>query len=168
MSSDAKPATDQDPKLVPMAFSITLRPDPVEMERIHKLISEGQVAALAQLQQMCQNEVAFTLLRYANIQRQKRWHNNQPWNAMEWGCAMAGEAGEACNAAKKFHRIATGIASTNNPASLEDARANLKTEIGDTLVYLDLMAHECGIDLAEAVRDTFNRVSIREGFPERI
>lgn len=151
-----------------LGIGITMTVPQSEFDRIQAIVTEAQVRALAQLQAMCQNEIAFTLLRYANTTRQKRWHNNQPWSLMEWGCAMAGEAGEACNAAKKYQRVLTGIASTINPESLEKAKADLATEIGDTLVYLDLLASEAGIDLAQAVRDTFNRVSIREGFPERI
>lgn len=40
--------------------------------------------------------------------------------------------------------------------------------IGDTVVYLDLLAQRLGLRLEDCVRDTFNRISEREGFPERI
>ncbi len=80
---------------------------------------------------------------------------------------MCGEAGEAANAAKKLKRAETGLQQANGMTE-EDCRAALAQEIGDTYLYLDLLAQRCGIDMYEAVRDTFNRVSEREGFPQRL
>lgn len=45
---------------------------------------------------------------------------------------------------------------------------SVATEIGDTVVYLDLLAQRLGLSLEKCIRDTFNRVSEREGFPERL
>ncbi len=52
-------------------------------------------------------------LQYINAKRAWRWHQNggiKSWSALEWAGAMAGEAGEACNAAKKLKRIEDQIA----------------------------------------------------------
>jgi hypothetical protein len=35
-------------------------------------------------------------------------------------------------------------------------------------MYLDLLAQKAGLSLNRCVLDTFNRVSAREGFPERL
>jgi NTP pyrophosphatase (non-canonical NTP hydrolase) len=44
----------------------------------------------------------------------------------------------------------------------------LADELGDVLAYADLLAQHYGIELRRAVAVKFNRVSEREGFPERI
>jgi NTP pyrophosphatase (non-canonical NTP hydrolase) len=44
----------------------------------------------------------------------------------------------------------------------------LAEEIADTVTYADLLAAHYGIDLAAAVADKFNRVSRRQGFPDRL
>lgn len=105
-----------------------------------------------------------------NLKRCERWHPGFPndgWTGSDWSNAMAGEAGEACNVVKKLRRDDFGKvqAAADNRA---DLLAKLATEIGDTFLYLDLLAQFYGLDIAQCVVDTFNRVSIREGFPERI
>ena len=54
-------------------------------------------------------------LQQLNVSRAQRWHPGglAEWSALEWAGAMAGEAGEACNAAKKLKRIETGVANIN-------------------------------------------------------
>lgn len=111
------------------------------------------------------------VLRAASTSRRDDWHHDMKWNVMEWGCAMAGEAGEACNVAKKIRRVQQGIQKRKEeglPASLDILRAKLAEEIADTIIYLDLMAADQGIDLEEAVRKKFNQVSEEFGFPQRI
>lgn len=105
-----------------------------------------------------------------NKERCSRWHGNdsEPWTAADWSNAMNGEAGEVANAVKKLRRLQTRVASNNNPGSLAEILAEIKKEIGDTYLYLDLLAQHLGIDMESAIRDTFNRVSEREGFPERL
>lgn len=80
---------------------------------------------------------------------------------------MCGEAGEAANVAKKLRRLELQISSVNN-GEAETLRRQLASEIAGTFIYLDLLAQRCGIDLAGAVREEFNRVSERENFPERL
>jgi NTP pyrophosphatase (non-canonical NTP hydrolase) len=106
----------------------------------------------------------------AGLDRALLWHPGglEEWTASDWGIAMAGEAGEVCNAIKKLNRLRTGAASANNPASEAEALAKVAEEIADTYLYLDLLAQRLGIDISEAVVAKFNRVSEREGFPQRL
>lgn len=105
-----------------------------------------------------------------NHRRALRWHPQglKQWSASDWACAMAGEAGEICNAVKKLNRIEGGIQQAKGPQTYEEAIADVAKEIGDTFLYLDLLARRLGINFPRAIADTFNRVSEREGFPDRI
>lgn len=104
------------------------------------------------------------ILRTANLNRVVRWHpeGTSCWSVMEWACAMAGEAGEACNVAKKIKRAQDGVAGKHATAS------ELADELADTLIYMDLLAASQGIDLRRAVIRKFNAVSVREGMPDRL
>jgi NTP pyrophosphatase (non-canonical NTP hydrolase) len=105
-----------------------------------------------------------------NLKRALRWHRGglDNWTVLEWAGAMAGEAGETCNAAKRLRRLEQNIRQRKGPTSLAEARSKLATEIGDTYLYLDLLCSRAGINFRQAIIDTFNRVSEREGFPERL
>lgn len=112
--------------------------------------------------------MTFDELAKVNIARCHRWHDPQSWSPQMWGLAAAGEMGECCNALKKLWRHENGIqqnATTPNRVALLQSVA---TEIGDTVVYLDLLAQRLGLTLEECVRDTFNRISVRENFPDRL
>ena len=85
-----------------------------------------------------------------------------------WGLAAAGEMGECCNALKKLWRHDNGIQQNAESPDRERLLQSVATEIGDTVVYLDLLAQRLGLNLADCIRDTFNRISVREGFPERL
>ncbi len=95
------------------------------------------------------------------------WHPGglEEWSVSDWAVAMAGEAGEVCDAVKKLRRIEMNIASSNNPADREAAIAAIGKEIGDTYIYLDLLAQRLGLDIETCIRRTFNRVSVRENLP---
>ncbi len=105
-----------------------------------------------------------------NLERALLWHKGglDEWTVSEWACAMAGEAGEVCNAVKKLNRIERDVQQNAGPQTREEAVAAIAKEIGDTYLYLDLLAQRLGIDISEAIRATFNRVSEREGFPQRL
>jgi NTP pyrophosphatase (non-canonical NTP hydrolase) len=112
-------------------------------------------------------------LQYINTKRAERWHGLKSWSALEWAGAMAGEAGEACNAAKKLKRIEDEIANINledgrSLTDRESASAKIVDEIADTVIYGVLLAERVGMDLEEAIRSKFNRKSEEYGFPERI
>ena len=105
-----------------------------------------------------------------NRQRAERWHKgfpNDSWTGADWATALAGETGEVCNVVKKLRRQDAGIVQADN--SSRDARIKaLATELGDVFLYLDLLAQFYELDLATCITETFNRVSVREGFPERL
>lgn len=110
-------------------------------------------------------------LRKASVPRSIRWGCGH-WTTTDWATAMMGEAGEACNAIKKLRRIETGAPNKNDPgrqlSSTEAAKAAIASELAGTLIYLDLLAAHLSIDLAQAVRDEFNKKSIEYDFPERL
>lgn len=123
-------------------------------------------------------DLTFQEVSDINAKRADRWHHGFPnhtdgWTGADWSNAMQGEAGEAGNVVKKLRRIDTRIQQAEQGATRDEAyvamlKRKLATEVGDTLLYLDLLAQFYGLDLATCVVETFNRVSDREGFPEKI
>ncbi len=116
----------------------------------------------------------FDDLKRANLSRGTRWHKGglDEWSVAQWAVAMAGEAGEVCNAVKKLDRIEDGIANLSEPSrqlsSREEAIAAIGAEIADTVIYLDLLAQRLGLDMAEQIIRKFNKTSERYDFPERL
>lgn len=118
-------------------------------------------------------DLTFAEVAAINRMRCARWHGGFPSNTdgftgADWANAMQGEAGEAGNVVKKLRRHELGIQQNAESPDKAVLLAKLATEIGDTFMYLDLLAQHYGLHLAACVADTFNRVSEREGFPERI
>lgn len=115
------------------------------------------------------SDLTFQQLREVNASRVAKWHppESVPWTGADWSNASAGEMGEACNVVKKLRRIETGVPGSQDPDQ-EVLISYLADEIADTIIYLDLLAAHYGIDLATAVRTKYNRVSVREGFEERL
>lgn len=114
--------------------------------------------------------LSFDDLAQVNRKRVERWHPGFPhdaWTGADWSNAMQGEAGEAGNVVKKLRRRELGVQDAVNIPE-DELMGKLAIEIGDTAVYLDLLAQYYGLQLEDCVRFTFNRVSIREGFPERL
>lgn len=112
--------------------------------------------------------LSFEHLATVNMKRCLRWHDPNAWSPQMWGLAAAGEMGECANALKKLHRHDEG---TQQKAVTDDRQAivhSVAMEIGDTVVYLDLLAQRLGLRLEDCIRETFNRISDREGFPERL
>lgn len=113
-----------------------------------------------------------------NAERCALWHPGFPerqdgWTGADWSNAMQGEAGEAGNIVKKLRRLEHGLRQAEQGNETDERmRAHLlgrlSTEIGDTAVYLDLLATFYGLSLNRCVVSTFNRVSTREGFPQRL
>lgn len=101
-------------------------------------------------------------LRAANVRRcEQAFHPLQDWTPTDWACAMAGEAGEACNAVKKLRRLADGTNTAKDPQTEPEAIAAIGAELADTIIYADLLAARLGIDLGRAIRAKFNVVSRR-------
>jgi NTP pyrophosphatase (non-canonical NTP hydrolase) len=74
--------------------------------------------------------------------------------------ALAGEVGELCNMIKKIERAKYGglDAGTNHKAA-DITTDVLKEEIGGIFIYLDLLSSLVGVDLGEAILETFNSKS---------
>ncbi|SRR5260221_12115812 len=118
-----------------------------------------------------------TKLAAANKSRVERWHGPVgviSWEPEMWACAAAGEMGEYCNVIKKLKRHKDGLQQKGvyidhtHSAIHQNLIKDAAMEIGDIVVYLDLNAQRLGLTLEECIRSTFNRISIRENFPERL
>ena len=93
-------------------------------------------------------------------------HDPADWSASDWMVATMGELGEAANVLKKLNRERDGI--KGNTATAGVLRQQLRREIADTFIYLDLMAQALGFDLESAVRETFDAKSREIGYPHLI
>jgi len=118
--------------------------------------------------------LTFSEVTAANVARCARWHKGgmNDWTVADWAVAMAGEAGETCNAVKKLRRVEDEIANISDPerqlSTRAEAIAKIGEEIADTFLYLNLLAVRLGIDLPSEVVRKFNATSVRYGFPERL
>ena len=91
------------------------------------------------------NELSFNKLRETNVRRcNEAFRPLEDWSPTDWGCAMAGEAGEACNLLKKMLR--------GEDVPLDHVAA----ELADVVTYVDLLAARLGIDLGAAVVRKFD------------
>lgn len=115
----------------------------------------------------------------ASLSRANRWHTGglTDWSPLEWAGAMAGEAGEACNAAKKYKRVTDQIAHHDNrqfgqekslPEQADGYRLDVAKEAADTVLYAFCLCARVGLDLAPVLIDVFNKKSEEYGFPERV
>lgn len=114
--------------------------------------------------------LTFAAFATANRTRCRRWHgpDSEAWTGADWSNAMCGEAGEAANVVKKLRRLETHAnPGPDDPPEFE-LRNMLADEIGDVIAYVFLLADHYSIDVATAVAQKFNRVSARQGFPERV
>ena len=115
----------------------------------------------------------FETVSRVNLERASLWHPDgiEDWSPAEWGNAFAGEAGELCNVLKKIlrhdHAIEQAV-TDRTPADREALLEHAAQEIGDSFLYLDLVCQRLGLDMYTCIRDTFNRVSEREGFPQQL
>ncbi len=119
--------------------------------------------------------LSFSWFSEINLRRAKRWHRGDiaMWSVSDWLMAMAGEAGEACNAGKKLLRIEGMIDNKSvDPdrqlTDSEDAKDKIAEELADTVIYCDLVASRIGRNLQAAIIKKFNETSERYKFPERL
>jgi NTP pyrophosphatase (non-canonical NTP hydrolase) len=123
---------------------------------------------------MIHEALTFRDVTAVNLARCNRWHPGgiEDWTPERWAVAMAGEAGEVCNALKKLFRIEDEIANISDPdrqlSTRSEAVAKIGEEIADTFLYLNLLACRLAIDLPTEIRAKFNSTSEKYGFPERI
>lgn len=136
--------------------------------------------------------LSFQELRETNRRRAAEWHGDaNPWRTSDWSNAMMGEVGELAEAlddvlqalwlmnklsaraghvadtVKKLHRIDTGVVGSVDPG-LDALKAKVADEIGDVACYLDLLADHLGIRLDVAIVEKFNKISDREGVPQKL
>lgn len=111
----------------------------------------------------------------ANLSRVVRWHPGglADWTPLEWAGAMAGEVGEACNAAKKLKRITGRIKNINTEdgrslTSVKTASHKIASECADAVIYGVLLCASVGQDIEAAIVKVFNKKSEEYGFPERL
>jgi len=84
-------------------------------------------------------------------------HRLDEWSTSDWMTAVVGEIGEAANIVKKLNRSRDGV--PGNKQTDEELRVALRRELGDTFVYLDLMAQSLGFTIGEAAVEVFNSKS---------
>ena len=93
-------------------------------------------------------------------------HKLDSWSASDWMTALMGEVGEAANVVKKLNRVRDGI--PGNKLAEEELRAQLRRELGDVFVYLDLLAQALGFQIGDAAVEVFNTKSDELGCPIKI
>jgi len=139
--------------------------DPLTKESIDHLT--GLAIAVSKRQAL-----SFRTVSKVNLERALLWHQGglEEWTISDWAVAMAGEAGEVCDAIKKLRRVECAVASNNTkqPVNREAAVKAAAQELGDTFLYLDLLAQRLGLSIEDCIRDTFNRISVREKMPQRL
>lgn len=110
------------------------------------------------------NMLTLSSLRAANLQRcETSYHPLDSWSLTDWATAVAGEVGEACNVIKKMRRLETWSGFARNTEELVALRTDLRSELADAVIYIDLLAARAQINLGDAVRDKFNETSKRIG-----
>lgn len=112
-------------------------------------------------------DVSVREMQTINAQRSARWMAGSPgWTTLEIAGELAGEVGELANVCKKLRRSEMGV--PGNKVSDDVLLQQARGEIADVMIVLMLTASKLGIDLHEAVRETFNAKSEQMGFPERL
>ena len=112
--------------------------------------------------------LTFDQLRETNVKRCNTAFNHHglyEWTPTDYGCALAGEVGEACNFVKKLRRLDGRPATTELAESRDALRYEIGKELADVVTYCDLLAARLHIDLGQAVAHKFNEVSARVGSP---
>lgn len=84
-------------------------------------------------------------------------HKLDAWSTSDWFLAVLGELGEAANIAKKLNRFRDGI--RGNKETETALKNKLRQELGDTFVYLDLIAQSLGFSIFDAGVEVFNAKS---------
>lgn len=126
---------------------------------------------------MAKQLLTFAELSDTNVERCKAAfdHDLADWSLLEWAGAMAGEAGETANIAKKIKRIddrLKKLKGMGDTAKLQTERTKLVRkliiEVADTVTYGDLLVSAAGGRLGQAVRKKFNAVSKKKGVQHRL
>ena len=116
------------------------------------------------------DDLKFSVLRAANLHRLPQFRNKRgdlahsmpdgsDWSDAQWLEALVGEIGEYANLHKK--RVRGDIDGVEFLVEAAD-------ELADVMIYLDILAYRIGVNLAVAVIDKFNRLSVRVKASTRI
>jgi NTP pyrophosphatase (non-canonical NTP hydrolase) len=112
-------------------------------------------------------DLTFGALAAANRQRCESPegfnHALASWSTSDWMTATMGELGEAANVVKKLNRFRDGI--PHNKETQAMLLAQLREELGGTIVYLDLLCQSLGFSMGDVARDEFNRKSADIDWP---
>lgn len=113
-----------------------------------------------------ETSLTFARLRLVNVVRCNKWHPSgiAGWSNSDWMTALTGEVGELASFIKMQNRERDHLPGNKAVVTQED----IAKEMADIATYLDLMAAANNIDLAQAIINKFNEVSIRVGFPDRL
>lgn len=106
---------------------------------------------------MIKQQLSFDTLRKANIERDKEWNPDKKLTPLFRATELAGEVGEALNVVKKLEREKLGLVGSR--ATLEQ----LRNELADIMICVDLLAMEYGINMAEGTAAKFNDTSFQRG-----
>jgi len=93
-------------------------------------------------------------------------HQLGSWSTSDWITAITGELGEAANVVKKLNRYRDGV--PGNKLSADELRDQLRKEMGDVFVYLDLTCQSLGFSIADAAAEVFNSKSAEIGYPVKL
>lgn len=93
-------------------------------------------------------------------------HKLGSWSGSDWMVAVVGEIGEAANVLKKLNRVRDGV--PGNKQTPEELECKLRSELADAYIYLDLFCQSRGIDLEQAVNETFEAKSLEIGYNEAL
>ena len=110
--------------------------------------------------------LTFGQLRQANETRQAEWPGGEHVDLAFRGLELWGESGELGNKLKKLVRLQRGIKGTTE--GYNSLMQDIRDEMGDVLISLDLIAMELGIDLAEATAAKFNATSAKHDLTTRL
>lgn len=93
-------------------------------------------------------------------------HHLDSWSTSDWMTAVMGELGEAANVVKKLNRCRDGI--PGNAVPEVELKEQLRKELGDVFVYLDLLAQSLGFNIGDAAVEVFNAKSEQLNCPIKI
>lgn len=91
-----------------------------------------------------------------------KWGNTSERDLVDWALCVAGEAGELCNAVKKFQIYARDV------NEHDKRRREVLSEAADTITYCFLLMYQLSVASPQYVEDMllskFNEVSDRIGW----
>jgi NTP pyrophosphatase (non-canonical NTP hydrolase) len=93
-------------------------------------------------------------------------HALNEWSSSDWMTALVGEVGEAANVVKKLNRIRDNV--PGNKLTKDELCNQLRKELGDVYVYLDLMSQSLGFFIVDAATEVFNAKSKEIGYTKEL